>query len=187
MSYSADTFVADEQPTTAKWNKLWSNDASFNDGTGIADNAILNRHVTEGVIALEKLNATVGFFAYRNAAWTTSTSYAKVTPDTELFDLGSDFASGTFTAPVDGVYYFEANAGHESGTSTRRIEVALYVNGAEYSTGQSVVASFGAASVAATISLTASQTVELYELTDVAVAGSTGRQTHFSGYLIGEV
>lgn len=35
MSYSADTFVADEQPTTAKWNKLWSNDASFNDGSGL--------------------------------------------------------------------------------------------------------------------------------------------------------
>jgi hypothetical protein len=34
MAYSADSFVADEQPTTAKWNKLWNNDASFNDGTG---------------------------------------------------------------------------------------------------------------------------------------------------------
>lgn len=45
MSYSADTFVADEQPTTAKWNKLWNNDASFNDGTGIADDAILARHI----------------------------------------------------------------------------------------------------------------------------------------------
>jgi len=40
MSYSADTFVAGEQPTTAKWNKLWANDASFNDGTGIAAGAI---------------------------------------------------------------------------------------------------------------------------------------------------
>lgn len=45
MAYSADTFVADEQPTTAKWNKLWSNDASFNDGTGIADDAIITRHL----------------------------------------------------------------------------------------------------------------------------------------------
>lgn len=40
MAYSADTFVADEQPTTAKWNKLWSNDASFNDGSGILDTAV---------------------------------------------------------------------------------------------------------------------------------------------------
>lgn len=36
MAYSAQTFVADEQPTTAKWNILWSNDASFNDGSGFA-------------------------------------------------------------------------------------------------------------------------------------------------------
>lgn len=45
MSYTPQTFVADEQPTTAKWNLLWSNDASFNDGTGIGDNAILERHL----------------------------------------------------------------------------------------------------------------------------------------------
>ena len=44
MAYSADTFVADEQPTTAKWNKLWTNDASFNDGTGILASAILASH-----------------------------------------------------------------------------------------------------------------------------------------------
>lgn len=50
MAYSADTFVADEVPTTAKWNKLWSNDASFNDGTGIDDDVILERHINAGVL-----------------------------------------------------------------------------------------------------------------------------------------
>lgn len=50
MAYSADSFVADEQPTTAKWNKLWSNDASFNDGSGIADSAIINRHYADASI-----------------------------------------------------------------------------------------------------------------------------------------
>jgi len=48
MSYSADTFVADEQPTTAKWNKLWANDASFNDGTGIGAGVITPAHRTGG-------------------------------------------------------------------------------------------------------------------------------------------
>lgn len=55
MAYSADTFVADEQPTTAKWNKLWSNDASFNDGTGIGDNAIDSRHYVDNSIDPEHL------------------------------------------------------------------------------------------------------------------------------------
>lgn len=40
MPYSAQTFTLGEQPTTSKWNLLWGNDASFNDGTGIANNAI---------------------------------------------------------------------------------------------------------------------------------------------------
>lgn len=29
MPYSADSFTAGEVPTTAKWNKLWDNDADF--------------------------------------------------------------------------------------------------------------------------------------------------------------
>lgn len=56
MAYSADTFVADEQPTTAKWNKLWSNDASFNDGTGIADDKILTRHILDSNVTSDKLS-----------------------------------------------------------------------------------------------------------------------------------
>lgn len=35
MAYSAQTFSAFETPTTAKWNLLWSNDASFADGTSV--------------------------------------------------------------------------------------------------------------------------------------------------------
>lgn len=50
MAYSADSFVADEQPTTSKWNKLWSNDAAFNNGSGIGDNAIINRHYADASI-----------------------------------------------------------------------------------------------------------------------------------------
>lgn len=35
MGYAAVSFVAGEQPTTSKWNTLGTNDASFNDGTGL--------------------------------------------------------------------------------------------------------------------------------------------------------
>lgn len=55
MAYSADSFTALEVPTLAKMNKLWSNDASFNDGTGIANNAIIARHIAAGVIDGSKL------------------------------------------------------------------------------------------------------------------------------------
>ena len=43
--YTAITFVANEQPTTAKWNLIGSNDSSFNLGTGLEDGVILNRHM----------------------------------------------------------------------------------------------------------------------------------------------
>jgi len=40
MAYTAWSVVFGEQPSAAKWNILGENDASFNDGTGIADGAI---------------------------------------------------------------------------------------------------------------------------------------------------
>lgn len=40
MAYTAWSVLAGEQPTAAKWNLLGTNDASFNDGTGIGTSAI---------------------------------------------------------------------------------------------------------------------------------------------------
>jgi len=52
MGYSAISFSAGEQPTTAKWNILGSNDASFNDGTGIGTNAISGASLSTSAIKL---------------------------------------------------------------------------------------------------------------------------------------
>lgn len=40
MAYASWSVVFGEQPSAAKWNILGTNDASFNDGTGIAANTI---------------------------------------------------------------------------------------------------------------------------------------------------
>lgn len=45
MAYQSWSVVFGEQPSAAKWNILGTNDASFNDGTGIADDAIKSRHI----------------------------------------------------------------------------------------------------------------------------------------------
>lgn len=45
MAYASWSVVFGEQPSAAKWNILGTNDASFNDGTGIADDAIKSRHI----------------------------------------------------------------------------------------------------------------------------------------------
>lgn len=57
MAYSADTFTAGEVPTTAKWNKLWANDAAMNDGTGIGAGVITGSHLANGIVTFGKLAA----------------------------------------------------------------------------------------------------------------------------------
>ena len=45
MAYSSWSVSFGEQPTASKWNILGTNDASFNDGTGIAAAAIVSSHL----------------------------------------------------------------------------------------------------------------------------------------------
>ena len=81
MAYSADTFVADEQPTTAKWNKLWANDAAFNDGTGIGDATIINRHLGVNAVAANQLTTSAIYLgsALSGSFSNTTATFADVT------------------------------------------------------------------------------------------------------------
>lgn len=54
--YTAITFVAGEQPTTAKWNLIGSNDASFNTGLGFNDDIILARHIADDQVDHTHMN-----------------------------------------------------------------------------------------------------------------------------------
>jgi hypothetical protein len=51
MAYAAWSVTFGEQPTASKWNILGTNDASFNDGTGIAAGAIVGTHFDANVAA----------------------------------------------------------------------------------------------------------------------------------------
>ena len=48
MAYASWSVVAGEQPTAAKWNILGTNDASFNDGSGIGTSAITPEKLLSG-------------------------------------------------------------------------------------------------------------------------------------------
>lgn len=48
MAYTSWSVVFGEQPSAAKWNILGTNDASFNDGTGIAVSAITPEKLLTG-------------------------------------------------------------------------------------------------------------------------------------------
>lgn len=56
MAYSALTFTASEVPTLTKWNQLWANDASMNDGTGIGSNAITTAKILDANVTPPKLS-----------------------------------------------------------------------------------------------------------------------------------
>ena len=47
MAFQSWSVVYGEQPSASKWNILGTNDASFNDGTGIANDTILATHTEE--------------------------------------------------------------------------------------------------------------------------------------------
>lgn len=116
MAYSADTFVADEQPTTAKWNKLWSNDASFNDGTGIADNAILNRHLSSGIVTASELDLDPASEVITTDQTTTSTSYT---------DLATVGPAATITIGANGLALVMFGAGLYTTAAQKQMSVAV--------------------------------------------------------------
>jgi hypothetical protein len=63
MSYQVWSVVFGEQPTAAKWNILGQNDAGFNDGTAIGDDAIIQRHIADNIILPAQLTSAASWWS----------------------------------------------------------------------------------------------------------------------------
>lgn len=193
MGYLADSFVADEIPTTSKWNKLWNNDASFNDGTGIADDAIIARHVS----GFDKSNLTTDsnpykFRAYRGTSNQSISSTAKIQLNAEDFDTNNNFDSTTnyqYTVPVDG-YYMLSGAVTISVGANDIYNAYIYKNGSEAIRGSGLVPGFAfdhIFPVAGLIQLTATDTIDLRARNGSGTAKNvifTQAGTFLSGFLV---
>lgn len=186
MAYVAWSVVFGEQPSAAKWNILGSNDASFNDGTGIA-----NLEFGSGKTAVKVSHK---FRAYRNSAQNTSGgSYAKINFDSENFDTGNNFDSSTnyrFTAPVAGFYQFSGAVNLPTGGTTILI-LTLYKNGVEVSRGNQIAntatTNSNGAVVTDLLQLSSSDYVEAYVYCNGTVAITTGSvYTYMSGCLFSQ-
>lgn len=118
MGYSADSFTAGEQPTTAKWNKLWTNDASFNDGTGIANSVITANKLATG--------ATSAFVAASET--TTSTSFA---------DLATTTDTVTVTIGVNGLALVNVSSYIQGSLGNGAYSVGITLSGANTSAAAS--------------------------------------------------
>ena len=89
---------------------LWKTNLA-KDGKTITDDLIVERKLDIKGHREEKKQPS--FLAYNSVAdlnWSTG-SYATVEFDTEAFDVGDNFASSTFTAPVTGKYFLHTSVG----------------------------------------------------------------------------
>lgn len=105
MAYTSGSFVFGEQPSASKFNTLWTNDASFNDGTGIFG-------LYKNLLAVDSNPYKFSAYASGNTSITNTTQ--KVVLNTEIFDTNNNFDSSTnyrYTAPVTGFYQLSAQVG----------------------------------------------------------------------------
>lgn len=181
MAYASWSVVFGEQPTASKWNILGTNDASFNDGTGIAG-------LYKNLLTTD--SNPYKFLAYRNAAANTgNNAYAVVACDTEVYDTNSNHSAGVYTAPVTGFYHFYGQINVSIGGSNATTIVALYKNASIALQGgaMKVLASTSVGLVVSgVISLAATDTVDMraYAETTSALGVGTASQNYFGGYLV---
>lgn len=95
--YQAWSVIAGETPTTAKWNLLGANDASFNTGQGFNDAIVVKRHLGMRKSAV---------MAYRDVEGTDFTTTGTVIFNKTYYNVGNDYnvSTGVYTCPVDGIY-----------------------------------------------------------------------------------
>jgi hypothetical protein len=144
----------------------------------------------------QSLKLSVAFRAYRNAAQTlTDETNNKIELDTESYDYGSDFdtSSYRFTAPVAGLYHFDASVNIGAVSDGARIVVFLRKNGVAVSRGIDIkngaTGNLGGV-VSDNLVLAVSDYIELYTYvdSDENEAVTTGTDTvYLSGYLVGTV
>jgi len=130
----------------------------------------------------------VGAYLASNQALTQS-AWTKVVFDTEEFDTGSDFATGTFTAPAAGYYLIGALVSMGTLGDQDPFDVSLYKNGSRFkylhglgtSTTGSEIAIAGGTTI---LNLAASDTIDIYARIENASINAIGGQddTYFYAY-----
>jgi len=156
----------------------------------ILDANVTTAKIADDAVTPAKWTNPYCFRAYATASTTlTDNTAVKVALAAESYDYNNNFASSTYTAPVAGVYHFDANLQIGSSVSTGvNCQALIYVNGSVAIGGPVFVpTNFGASNVSGDILLAANDTVDFYFKQDSAGAEdvNTGTSaTYFSGHLV---
>ena len=130
------------------------------------------------------------FRAYDSGGTTLTDGVAtKIALATESYDYNSNFATGTYTAPLAGVYHFDGCVLSSALATPVNAYTAIYKNGAVAFYGtQTVPATLGTLNhVSGDILLAASDTIELYHFQNTAgneTSGTGETDSWLSGHLI---
>lgn len=179
MAYASWSVVFGEQPSAAKWNILGTNDASFNDGTGITA-------LTIG--STTNITNQYTFRAYRTAAHsTTGGAFTKVPYDTESWDTNANFDAVTnrrYVAPETAKWQFNARVSLNPNTAGI---LALYKNGSVYARGTAVVENNTIGmNVSDVMTMAATDYAEIFLFATTGNAIEVGSEVaYFSGFYIG--
>jgi hypothetical protein len=190
MAYSSWSVVFGEQPSTAKWNILGANDASFNDGTGIFG-------LKKDLLVTDSNPYKFSVYKSANQTGITDLVDTKVTWDTENFDTNNNFASDKYTVPVTGFYQINCYIRGESANNTGvALTVYMKKNGATpIANGGSLYPTVGSAQtpvsfgvISGLFKLTAGDYLEIFINFDVgsstATVAGTQQYSSFSGFLV---
>lgn len=183
MAYQSWSVVFGEQPSASKWGILGTNDASFNDGTGITG-LYKNLLTVDSNPYKFMVRLTSGSPATGNNAFGSAVAF-----NSEDYDTNNNVSSGVYTAPVAGFYYFSWACNVGTSASGQGTTSAVYKNGVRNSdcswsyssaTGQ-IIGSAGSV----VISMSAGDTADIrvFATTTLNIGvGASG--TWFSGFLV---
>lgn len=105
---------------------------ALQNGQSLGAGSIPASALASGTLSNANLSNPYKFAVYKSASTQTATSGDTVTWDVEDYDTGNNFASNTFTAPVNGFYHFDAVVYVSAGTICY---VTIKKNGSIYKRG----------------------------------------------------